>query len=86
MNDMNDPTYERLKSILVAEVGGNPLDLQPDKRLANIPKWNSLGFMRVLVALETEFRIRYEVEDLIGIATVGDLRDFVRRRLPETAP
>ena len=82
---MDNSVYARLKSILIAEVGGNPLDLPPEKRLADLPQWSSLGFMRVLVALESEFHIAYEVEDLIDVATVGQLHDFVRRKQPGTA-
>jgi acyl carrier protein len=71
-------TLESVKRVLAAEVGANET-AEVDTRLADLPGWSSLGFMRVLVALESEFQIQYQIEDLVNVATIGDLCRFVER-------
>ena len=62
----------------MAEAGANEAT-EESTRLADLRGWSSLGFMKVLVALEAQFQIRYQIEDLVGVVTVGDLCRFVDR-------
>lgn len=71
---------EGVKQVLAAEVGANIEETDAETRLADLPGWSSLGFMRVLVALELKFQVEYEVEDLVGVVTIRDLCRFVEQK------
>jgi acyl carrier protein len=73
--------YEAVKQVLIAELEGADPDLPPEKKLADITNWSSLGFMRVLTALEVRFQLAYEIEELVDIVTIGDLCNFVEHKL-----
>jgi acyl carrier protein len=77
---LNPDIIEGVRQVLAAEVGANAAETDAQIRLADLPGWSSLGFMRVLVALESKFQVEYEVEDLVGVVTVGDLCRFVEQK------
>jgi acyl carrier protein len=77
---MDKQIFNEVMQVLIEEVNANANDLHPDTKLVNVGKWNSLGFMRVLTALEVKCGIQYEIEELVSLATVGDLCDFVSKK------
>lgn len=44
---------------------------------------DSLQHMALVIEIENRFRVRLEPEDEAGIATIGDLVQVIRRRLPD---
>lgn len=47
--------------------------------VGDIPQWDSLAHINLLMAVEREFRITLDVGDAAEIETVGDLIDAVGR-------
>lgn len=45
----------------------------------DVPQWDSLAHVNLLMAVEREFRIAFDVGDAVEIETVGDLIDAVKR-------
>ncbi len=45
----------------------------------DVPGWDSLGHVNLLMAVEKHFGIALDVADSIEIETAGDLLDAVRR-------
>lgn len=44
----------------------------------DIPEWDSLGMLNILLSLEDAFGVRLEQSDLLGVRCVGDLAAVVR--------
>jgi len=80
-------TLQRVQQIIASVTG-----LDPDQRMdANTQlvgmglALDSAAVLELLVAIEKEFRIQIEAEELRqaeGLATVGALADFVESRMP----
>ena len=41
------------------------------------PEWNSLKHMEIIFAIEEEFEIQYSEEEMIAIASIGDIVDSI---------
>ena len=71
----------RLKSI-VATVMGTPesmisTDLSPDL----LEKWNSLRHMNLVTAVEEEFNIVFEYDEIVQVMEYRILEEIIRRKL-----
>ena len=44
------------------------------------PEWNSLKHMEIIFAIEEEFEIQYSEEEMIAIASIGDIVDSIARK------
>ncbi len=72
----------RLKSLVarvfevpVASVGD---DLGPGR----LERWNSMGHMALVAAVEAEYRVTLSIDDVLEITSVGRLREILERIAP----
>ncbi|MBC7543295.1 MAG: acyl carrier protein [Candidatus Sericytochromatia bacterium] len=52
----------------------------------DVPDWDSLNHINLIVALESEFAVRFASEEIAGMGTVGDLYQLLARKLNQAAP
>lgn len=50
-----------------------------DLTAGDIPEWDSIGHVNLLMAVEREFEIAFDVTDAIDIESVADLQDMVKK-------
>jgi len=67
-----------LESLRIAEA-----EYSEELAAGDIPAWDSLGHVNLLMAIERHFHIVFDVADAIDIETVGDLIETVKRYAPE---
>jgi acyl carrier protein len=68
---------------LIAEALNVSIDrIQPDLAVGDIPEWDSLANTRLMIALEQEFNLNLDVEDVLDLETVEDIIDIVAERQP----
>ena len=75
-------TFEQVRQILsdVLRLGDRAMGLSPDSALlGNIPEFDSMAVVGVISALEDEFGIQVEDDDITGetFETLGTLTAFV---------
>ena len=51
-----------------------------DLRMGDIPQWDSLNHMAVIQAVEREFNLVFDLDDVVDLDSVADLIDLVERR------
>jgi acyl carrier protein len=61
----DDPTLELKRSTSANEVEG----------------WDSLTYINLIVAIESEFRIRFTTAEITALKNVGELADLIGRKL-----
>jgi len=77
---MSDVT-ERIRSEMAAVFGVAAADIPADAAPGRIEKWNSLGHMQLIVALEEAFKIRFGDDDLIRLVSLPEITATVTRKL-----
>lgn len=66
---------------LVADVLEMPVaDIHPDIGPATAGQWVSLRHLRIIAAVEDSYGVSFTPQEIRGIRSVGDLRDFLRKR------
>lgn len=61
----------------------DPPRLTPALTAKQVPEWDSLMHISLLVAVEKAFAIRFRVGEVEGTKNVGDFCDLIVRRLVE---
>jgi acyl carrier protein len=65
---------DRLKNTILKELKLKEFDLKDKTRAYDVPGWDSLNHIRVIVAIEKEYGIRFNVVELLRLKNVGDLQ------------
>ncbi|MBK9292973.1 MAG: acyl carrier protein [Oligoflexia bacterium] len=46
-----------------------------------VPNWDSLNHISLIIALEEELGLEFDTEELVGLANVGEMVDFISKKL-----
>jgi acyl carrier protein len=57
-----------------------PVDLKPDTALADLPEWDSLAALAVIVMFDMEYGVTITGNDLKGCATVQDVHAMLEKK------
>jgi acyl carrier protein len=71
---------ERLKKVILAELGLDDWDLVDDTVAAAVPGWDSLSHARIISAVEDAYRIRFKTSEILRLRNVGQLQALVDGR------
>jgi acyl carrier protein len=71
---------DRLKRVILTELGLDDFDLQDGTLATTVPGWDSLSHVRVLVAVEKEYGIRLKALEVLRLKNVGDLQRLVEAK------
>ena len=70
----------RLKSIILRELDLDDFYITRTTTADSVPGWDSLSHVRIVVAVETEYGIRFAAREMLKMKQVGDLQDLVDRK------
>ena len=62
-----------VEQFVVAVDFQEPVPIRGDTRLENLPEWDSLAALGVIVMCDTEYEVTITGDDLKSCATVGDI-------------
>ncbi|MFY9989150.1 MAG: acyl carrier protein [Chthoniobacterales bacterium] len=60
-----------------------PVILTPALSAKDVPEWDSLTHISLLLAVEKAFGIRFRVGEVEGTRNVGEFADLIARRIQE---
>jgi acyl carrier protein len=60
-----------------------PPKLTPQLTAKEVPEWDSLLHISLVLAIEKAFNIRFRVGEVEGTKTVGEFADLIARRIAE---
>jgi len=81
MSDNKKPTFERVKDIIVEQLGVNPDQVKPEARFIEDLSADSLDTVELVMALEEEFGTEIPDEDAEKLQTVGQAIKYIEDRL-----
>jgi acyl carrier protein len=62
----------------------DPVVLTPATTAKDVPEWDSLTHISLMVTVEKEFSVRFRVGEVENARNVGELADLVLKRMEET--
>ena len=69
----HDEILEQVSRIVAETLDIDDLRLDPTMSAADIPGWDSLTNVQIMVAVERAFGVRFRTGDIAGMANVGEL-------------
>ena len=73
-------TYERLKKIVVEQLGADEDEVKPEASFVDDLNADSLDLVELIMSLEVEFGTEISEEDAETILTVQDAVDYIDER------
>ncbi|MGH9118489.1 MAG: acyl carrier protein [Acidimicrobiales bacterium] len=78
-----DDSFERFQKCAVDVLGVDVTKVMADAKFGDDLNADSLDLVELVMALEEEFDVKVEEEELKDIATVGQAYDLISSKLPE---
>lgn len=70
----------RLKEIVQDVLGDEDLELGERTTAADVPGWDSLAHINIMVAVEAEYGVHFSSDELGRFRDLGALQDYLTRR------
>ena len=61
--------------------GDDTLVLRPGMTAADVPGWDSIKHISLIVAIEDRFGIKWKTSEIDGLKNVGDMQRTIRAKL-----
>jgi acyl carrier protein len=68
---------ERLKTTILRELKLDDFDIKDDTLAFELPGWDSLNHINVIIAVEKEYGVRFKNIDILRLKNIGDLQKLV---------
>jgi acyl carrier protein len=72
---------DRLQKIIGQVVGDDKITLNSSTTADKVPGWDSFNHINIIMGVEMEFGVRFNVAELEGLKNVGDFVTLVEKRL-----
>jgi acyl carrier protein len=70
---------ERFVNCFSSSLNIPPMQIVDTLAYQNIPAWDSVAHMALVAALESEFDIMLDTDDIIGMSSVAVARDILKK-------
>jgi acyl carrier protein len=74
---VSDDILSRVQSIMADTFDDDDLMVTADTTAADVEDWDSLSHIRLVVAIEREFGIKFSNAEVEGLQNVGDLVSII---------
>jgi acyl carrier protein len=71
------PTTAQVNELISSIFGIPTQDLRDDLGYGDVPQWDSLNHVRLMLALEETFSVTIGEDEMVELTTVKAIRDFV---------
>ncbi len=72
---------ERLKKVILDELNLDDYEIQDETRADEIPGWDSLNHINVILAIEKYYGIRFKSVEVLRLKNIGGLQKLVDSKL-----
>ncbi len=71
---------DRVKRVILRELELEDFELTEQTMASDVPNWDSLHHIRVINALEKEFKVRFKGVEVLRLRNLGDLQRLIDAR------
>jgi acyl carrier protein len=72
---------DKLKKVVATVLKVDPSDIHDSTSPDSVGSWDSLKHMQLVVALEQEFKIQFDDQDMLEMHNYGLIRSIVKSKL-----
>lgn len=72
---------ESLKKVILKELDVDDFDLKDETTANEVPNWDSLNHVNVILAIEKEFKVKFKGIEVLKTKNVGDLQKLLDSKL-----
>ncbi|WP_337866671.1 acyl carrier protein [Ignavibacterium sp.] len=72
---------ERLKQVILKELKLDSFNFEENTTADQVPGWDSLSHLNVILAVEKEFNIRFKPYELLKLKNIGELQKLIDEKL-----
>ena len=80
-----DEIMKSLEKIVAEIVEADEVSLAPETTADDVPGWDSVAHVNILVAVESTFGVRFDAGEISDLSSVGVLVDMVDAKLQAAA-
>jgi acyl carrier protein len=73
--------YQRLSEIFQEVFDDPSIVPTPEMKAGDVPEWDSLNHINLIVAIEARFKIKFKSTELESLRNVGHLVELIERKL-----
>jgi acyl carrier protein len=72
--------YDRLAAIFHDVFGDDSLTLRPDMTADDVPEWDSLSHIRLVLTVQKEFNVKFSAAEIGRLKNVAGLVELIRAK------
>jgi len=70
-----------LKKVILKQLDLDDFDLQDETIAPEVPGWDSLNHINIILAVEEHFKVKFKSMELLKLKNVGELQKLVDLKL-----
>jgi acyl carrier protein len=70
-----------IRDVLADVVDDPSLQISESTTADDVPDWDSINHVKLLIGLESDLGFRFETQEVSGLKNVGELIDVVQKKL-----
>ena len=74
---------DKLKTVILKELKLEEFDIQDETRADQVPGWDSLNHINVILAIEKDYNLRFKGVEVLRCKNIGDLQKLIDSKLPK---
>jgi len=75
-----DEIYARLNEVFNAVFDDDTIAVTPELTAEDVPGWDSLNHIRLMLAVQKAFKVKFTMAQTAQLANVGELADLIRAK------
>lgn len=73
---------DKLKKVILSELELDDFPMGDNMTASEVPNWDSLNHINIILAIEKEFRIKFKGAEILKVKNIGELQGLVDSKLP----
>ncbi len=75
-----DDIYAKLTTVFLGVLGTESIELSPETTAGDVEGWDSLSHIRIILAVEKKFDVRFATAELTRFENIGQLVDMIEEK------
>jgi len=72
--------FARLAGVMAETFGVDASVIRPETTPDDLPKWDSIGHMRLVAAVEAAFGVSFEVDEIVEMLSAATIDGFLEKK------